>query len=155
MQRGVLFLALVIPWVGSTARPPLTFETLIRSLVGSMPQDATGEAYDATTLLLQALCSRVQRDQREENMMRSTRGEALLPKLERVFTMRQSAIPHRCPQALSDQTELISVLSIFVTVFFKTGSRMITQLTKKRGFAPIDEYLASNPRADPLAVRSS
>ncbi|GAA5979249.1 hypothetical protein JCM5350_006941 [Sporobolomyces pararoseus] len=99
MQRGVLFLALVIPW------------------------DATGEAYDATTLLLQALCARVQRDQREENHHRSLRGQPLLPKVERVFTM----------------------------LFFKTGSRMITQLTKKRGFAPIDEYLQANPSADPLA----
>ncbi|GAA6018127.1 hypothetical protein JCM11491_003328 [Sporobolomyces phaffii] len=99
MKRGVLFLALVIPW------------------------DATGEAYDATTLLLQALCTRVQRDHKEENQSRAERSEPLLPKLERVFTM----------------------------LFFKTGSRMITQLTKKRGFAPIDEYLAANPRADPLA----
>ncbi|GAA5876002.1 hypothetical protein JCM16303_006989 [Sporobolomyces ruberrimus] len=100
MKRGVLFLALVIPW------------------------DATGEAYDATTLLLQALCTRVQRDQRLENQARQARGEPLLPKVERVFTM----------------------------LFFKTGSRMITQLTKKRGFAPLEEYLAANPRADPLAA---
>ncbi|GAA5905204.1 uncharacterized protein JCM6883_006319 [Sporobolomyces salmoneus] len=99
MNRGVLFLALVIPW------------------------DATGEAYDATTLLLQALCTRVQQDQRKENELRSARGDPLLPKLERVFTM----------------------------IFFKTGSRMITQLTKKRGFAPIEDYLAANPKADPLA----
>lgn len=30
---------------------------------------------------------------------------------------------------------------------------MITQLTKKRGFAPLEEYLAANPEADPLDVR--
>ncbi|GAA5947000.1 hypothetical protein JCM3765_002112 [Sporobolomyces pararoseus] len=99
MKSGVLFLPLVIPW------------------------DATGEAYDATTLLLQALCARVQRDQQEENHHRSLRGQPLIPKLERIFTM----------------------------LFFKTGSRMITQMTKKRGFAPLDEYLKSNPSADPLA----
>jgi len=32
---------------------------------------------------------------------------------------------------------------------------MITQLTKKRGFAPLEEYLAANPEADPLDVRRS
>ncbi|GAA6061679.1 hypothetical protein JCM10212_005971 [Sporobolomyces blumeae] len=95
--KGALFLALVIPW------------------------DATGESYDATTLLLQALCSRVQQDQQEMNAQRLAVGQPPIPKLERVFTM----------------------------IFFKTGSRMITQLTKKRGFAPLEDFLRSHPNVDP------
>ncbi|GAA5922451.1 uncharacterized protein JCM15063_003306 [Sporobolomyces koalae] len=98
-HKGVLFLALVIPW------------------------DGTGEAWDANTLLLQKLCARVQEDHQQQNELRASRGQSLLPKLERVFTM----------------------------IFFKTGSRMITQLVKKRGFSPKDEYLAANPEADPSA----
>ncbi|GAA5863714.1 hypothetical protein JCM1840_000113 [Sporobolomyces johnsonii] len=97
MRYGTVFLALVIPW------------------------ESTGESFDATTLLIQALLRRVEADERETNAIRASKSEEPVPRLQRVFTM----------------------------IFFKTGSRMITHLTKKRGFLPLADYLKQHPETDP------
>ncbi|GAA5958587.1 hypothetical protein JCM21900_003988 [Sporobolomyces salmonicolor] len=97
IRYGTVFLALVIPW------------------------DSTGEGFDATTLLIQALLRRVEADQREMNAFRASKSEAPVPRLQRVFTM----------------------------IFFKAGSRMITHLTKKRGFLPLEDYLKQHAETDP------
>ncbi|GAA5918312.1 hypothetical protein JCM1841_002165 [Sporobolomyces salmonicolor] len=97
IRYGTVFLALVIPW------------------------DSTGEGFDATTLLIQALLRRAEADQREMNAFRASKSEAPVPRLQRVFTM----------------------------IFFKAGSRMITHLTKKRGFLPLEDYLKQHLETDP------
>ncbi|KAM0746869.1 hypothetical protein T439DRAFT_110851 [Meredithblackwellia eburnea MCA 4105] len=92
---GTLFFAVVVPW-------------------------ATGEVYDATTLLIQTLLRRVEDDRTTMNEERAMHGLPFLPPIIQIWTM----------------------------MFFKRDSRMMYHLIKRRGFLPLPEYVAKYPDTD-------
>lgn len=74
----------------------------------------TADTFDATTRMLVALIARVEEDLREMNEFNERTGVARLPEVKQIWTL----------------------------MFFKRESRMMAHLEKKRGFVPLNEYLA-------------
>ncbi|KDE02396.1 hypothetical protein MVLG_07047 [Microbotryum lychnidis-dioicae p1A1 Lamole] len=80
---------------------------------------STGETYDATSILIQHLLQRVEKDRLEMNVERKACSLEAVPPLARTWTM----------------------------MFFKRESRMMNHLEKKRGFKLLDDYLKEDPTA--------
>ena len=74
----------------------------------------TADTFDATTRMLVALIGRVDADREAMNAGRARAGRAGLPEVKQVWTL----------------------------MFFKRESRLVAHLEKKRGFVPLNEYLA-------------
>ncbi|KAM0748144.1 hypothetical protein T439DRAFT_75196 [Meredithblackwellia eburnea MCA 4105] len=96
LTTGSLFLAASTPW-------------------------ATGETYDATTILMQNLLRRIEADLSGLNAQRKLRRQAQYPELDNAWLM----------------------------MFFKKDSRLMSHLENRRGFQLLDNYLEKYPKSDP------
>lgn len=116
-------------------RPPLQSSLLINSFL-----QATGETYDATSLLFQALLVRAAADRAVLNVERARRGLPAYPPIIQVWTMSASLVF----SSLEPRTDSPFVLA----VFFKRDTRMMNHLTKKRGFSTLEDYMKLHPDAN-------
>ncbi|KAL8283905.1 hypothetical protein RQP46_005337 [Phenoliferia psychrophenolica] len=95
LLTGSLFLAVTTPW-------------------------ATGETYDATTLLMQNLLRRIEEDISGMNRQRKSQKEKSYPELDTAWLM----------------------------MFFKKDSRLMNHLEHRRGFSFLEDFLELHPDAD-------
>ncbi|KAL8292655.1 hypothetical protein RQP46_001267 [Phenoliferia psychrophenolica] len=82
---------------------------------------ATGDTFDATTILMQSLLHRVRNDLDALNFERKRRGEPSYPALEKAWRL----------------------------TFFKKDSKLTAHLMNRRGFMRVEHYLAKYPTTDP------
>lgn len=92
---------------------------------------ATGETYDATTLLMQKLLRRVNEDRTEMNLVRELQNVEPLPTLEHMWTMMFFARDSRMMYHLQKKR--------WVVVLFPEHLQQPTYFLLDRGFMPLEE----------------
>ncbi|KAM0748944.1 hypothetical protein T439DRAFT_382037 [Meredithblackwellia eburnea MCA 4105] len=95
LKTGTLFLCLTTPW-------------------------ATGDTFDATTILMQLLLRRVSRDIVIENSVRLSEGKEEYPQLDKAW----------------------------LTTFFRKDSKLTTHLVNRRGFHKLEDFLIKYPKTN-------
>lgn len=106
----------------------------------TMPTGA-GEAYDATTRLMQTLLAKIAADVVVSNSERARAGLPPQPLLHTVWTMRKWSSPS--PSPIGARTDLRRCADIM-----KRDSRIMSRLETRRGFVPLEDCEATptNPR---------